>query len=237
MWGGGGLGRRSLVRTAPAAVVDLRNRRVYSGRQLRHQGEGRPQILGMMRGVLRRLFTAASAISLLLCMVMLVLLAFRPWKHAVWEHGRYFLMVRVAPGGSSSSAGMNIRVGWPYENEGDGDEPRPSGPRHISVGDWSGGSHELLSIHCAKYGTVTTTWLTPHRYRKEGAAVWSVSWYYLPASGFLAVLPVAWALVNRKRFCRRRPLAGSCDHCGYDLRASTGRCPECGRAIPAKVSV
>lgn len=167
----------------------------------------------------------------------LVLLAFRPWKHAVWEHGRYFLMVRVAPGGSSSSAGMNIRVGWPYENEGDGDEPRPSGPRHISVGDWSGGSHELLGIHCAKYGTVTTTWLTPHRYRKEGTAVWNVSWYYLPASGFLAVLPVAWALVNRKRFGRRRPLAGSCDHCGYDLRASRDRCPECGRAIPAKVSV
>jgi predicted RNA-binding Zn-ribbon protein involved in translation (DUF1610 family) len=44
-------------------------------------------------------------------------------------------------------------------------------------------------------------------------------------------LPVGFhAIVELKRYAvmRERLLNRQCVHCGYDLRASHGRCPECG---------
>jgi hypothetical protein len=46
------------------------------------------------------------------------------------------------------------------------------------------------------------------------------------------LIPTIWVsirIVNRRR---KRPAHGFCPVCGYDLRASPDRCPECGMAAP-----
>ena len=55
------------------------------------------------------------------------------------------------------------------------------------------------------------------------------------AIALLLGLPVAWwAIQFRRRGVReRRKSAGLCPACGYDLRATPQRCPECGFAPPA----
>jgi hypothetical protein len=49
-------------------------------------------------------------------------------------------------------------------------------------------------------------------------------------AALLAIAPAGWLVATVSR--RRRSRAGCCTRCGYDLRASPDRCPECGTPAP-----
>jgi hypothetical protein len=52
--------------------------------------------------------------------------------------------------------------------------------------------------------------------------------YWMPIGAVYLVTAIAWKLRRRLR-ARERRATGLCEGCGYDLRASGERCPECGR--------
>src|SRR5207248_886797 len=69
------------------------------------------------------------------------------------------------------------------------------------------------------------------------------SWVFLSVLAVLLILPAAWvasgmvsrAITKYQRLCwDRADRLGRCRGCGYDLRATPERCPECG-TIPTKV--
>lgn len=62
--------------------------------------------------------------------------------------------------------------------------------------------------------------------------IWLVLLPYWFVIGALAALPLAWIAAFIKR--RRRLVAKLCVECGYDLRASSERCPECGTITKSK---
>jgi hypothetical protein len=53
----------------------------------------------------------------------------------------------------------------------------------------------------------------------------------LPAVLVLALATVAYFHTDDYELGQRREAAGQCTKCGYDLRASKDRCPECGKAV------
>lgn len=70
-----------------------------------------------------------------------------------------------------------------------------------------------------------------------GVCYWLVSLW--PAINTIVVIlliamVVRWAIVSQRRYLRERRFReyeyqGLCPYCGYDLRATPSRCPECGR--------
>lgn len=62
---------------------------------------------------------------------------------------------------------------------------------------------------------------------------WTVRTHHGPLQAVTAVLPAAWVLaraIRRHRLCQQIA-RGLCPRCGYDLRASPERCPECEAAV------
>jgi hypothetical protein len=157
--------------------------------------------------VKRWLVTLAAAASLLL-FVATTVLAIRGWFAADFlsvKAGPFYALVMVAPHGVlivCDSSGGIIKARW----------------------DLSFGSNRPTR------GVETSLWWYPKTWRVQAPPFRFVSvpyWVLLLAS----ILVPGWQLKCRL-FHRRQTPERRCKTCGYDLRATPDRCPECG-AVPA----
>lgn len=74
----------------------------------------------------------------------------------------------------------------------------------------------------------TNRWGFRYNRYSDGSANVAVPWW-CPAAGFTLLAGIVTAYAFRRG---RHAAEGRCAVCGYDLRASRERCPECGTAIP-----
>jgi hypothetical protein len=97
------------------------------------------------------------------------------------------------------------------------------------VGSETGKRVRLYTAGDAAVRTITRTFRNktggpPHRRTELG--LWIPYWLLLVVT---VPLPLWVATIHRRRRVRAgRRARGLCEQCGYDLRATPGRCPECG---------
>ncbi|HEX8915943.1 MAG TPA: hypothetical protein VF796_26585 [Humisphaera sp.] len=178
--------------------------------------------------MLRRLFTLLAVGSLLLCLAVVAL-----WVRSYWLTAR-IRQGAVAPGGGWQETRFisdRGRIGW-WRVSGDAplrssgrlrfEEAAPLGPDR-----WTWGFRRTTTPAVDRwevFGVVVERFHTERdSFQRD---VWAPHAMIVSA---LLVAPACWAgRVARDRRATRRSRAGLCPACGYDLRATTGHCPECG---------
>jgi hypothetical protein len=173
----------------------------------------------------RRLFALLSALSLLLCITTAGL-----W---VWSYARPMRQIRaIVP---TTVAHRELVLGDGYlavstiqsltPNPGFATASFPGYPYGAEVGGWNAmGLHwreeRMTLLHPGDRKVVMVL---------NRSTAFSV-WLGVPLL-LSAVLPTWWLIRNRKVNHEKR--IGACRVCGYDLRATPDRCPECG-TVPVK---
>jgi hypothetical protein len=167
-----------------------------------------------------RLFTLLSAVSLLLCVATVGV-----WvRSKLLEHQDEIVVARVQTGGEVTSAGGKVYL------------------RHIrSPSPWWEAEpmtyrHEKGVVSLRPAATMQLEALGFAYSHRNGQTSWSAApfvetWIViplLPLALVSAALPSAWLIRRVRQRRTRRP--GLCPACGYDLRATPERCPECGTA-------
>jgi hypothetical protein len=177
---------------------------------------------GDMRRFLRILFNTATVVSLLLCVATIVL-----WVRSYIAFDQYqsrLTSVRLLVGIPRGS----LMVVW----------TDPQSPLHFDVPDTGYGtgppvyddlrelfhpSVEFPGLTYVHAGATQPPFMMP--FRAISVRMWL-------ATTLFALAPVLRLYATlRRRSARHR--IGHCSHCGYDLRATPDRCPECG-TVPEK---
>jgi len=171
----------------------------------------------------RKLFTFAAAVSAVLCVAVCGL-----WVRSYWRMDESALTWRGSRYGLRSDAGKLVAL---LSSE-PGDRFRELRFWWGAEASHSGSSYGVLPRNGSRAGPFGTyfadfTYAVPPLYLVKGRRAVLLMPHWMPAAA-AAVLPAALFIsttVRRLRVARRVRL-GLCPRCGYDLRATPGRCPE-----------
>src|SRR5215208_4024714 len=174
-----------------------------------------------MKFLLRWLFNIASFLSLLICLANAVM-----WIRSCFVGDNWVWYERECQScyNTIRSGRGWIRYGWADMSMMTGKNPPPG---HFTLKP----ADALYPLNAtAKFNHT----LPGYRYSKYGATGLVLDIAYAIPFALMAVLPSIWLLSSRRQ--RSRSRLGLCRVCGYDLRASAGRCPECGTSFLADIT-
>ncbi len=180
----------------------------------------------------RRLFTLAAAFSLVLSIATVVLWvrSYSLASYAEWEHlaksEAWWWRLHSAGGGISYQYAKEVY----YRS---GITPDHSNAFKLSEFQDEPSRDEQLFFD-RRWGALGfKLFFTSQRTNWFHGSGWELivpHWFAVICS---TVLPLLWIRQTRRR--RRERVQGACTNCGYDLRATPDRCPECA-TVPAKAT-
>ena len=175
----------------------------------------------------RRLLNLLTALSLLLCVgaAAMWVRSRHAYDNVIWCRGRTFVR--------GESAGGTFGVYWMA----DCPDARALGPHHRRVpvdpfdGGWdlaTGKRHQFWRFAYDDTRTLTSA-PGPAQTSTPGSMVVAPYWSLTAAAGALRAWRLGATLAGHRT--RRRRRRGLCPSCGYDVRATPDRCPECGNQL------
>jgi hypothetical protein len=173
-----------------------------------------------MKRLRGRLFTILSAVSLLLCVATAIMWALNLAEASyMTSDGHFFEFKSRLEGGFELKYGVRAEL-----------DKLPLLPVRKSWGGFMVETWQMGAIEYTDHGQKTIFYLKTQALRFP-------RWCMGMIAALAGILPGMWAY---RRSCEReqdrRRARGECAVCGYDMRSSPQRCPECGTAPPAKAA-